>query len=94
LIVLALLLFTPPILTQSPEEGQKRVLVFYSLRKGMPIQDISERALQKNLSAGLAGHLDYYNEYIEVVRFPDPQYQVLIAWISSHALNTEREAPQ
>ncbi len=75
LLVLACLIFTSPIHAQSPVERQKRVLVIYSMRKSAPVTDISERVFQKNLSAGLAGHLDYYNEYIDVVRFPNPQYQ-------------------
>jgi hypothetical protein len=50
-------------------------LVLYSIREGAPVSDITERALQKNLIEGLTGQPDYYREYIDVVRFSDPQYQ-------------------
>jgi signal transduction histidine kinase/ABC-type uncharacterized transport system substrate-binding protein len=74
-LLLAWFLFTSPILAQSQVEVQKRVLVLYSIREGAPVSDITERALQKRLTEGLAGQPDYYREYIDVVRFPDPRYQ-------------------
>jgi signal transduction histidine kinase/ABC-type uncharacterized transport system substrate-binding protein len=74
-LLLAWFLFTSPVPAQSQMEVQKRVLVLYSLREGAPVSDITERTLQKRLIEGLAGQPDYYREYIDVVRFPDPQYQ-------------------
>jgi signal transduction histidine kinase/ABC-type uncharacterized transport system substrate-binding protein len=74
-LLLAWLLFTSPVPAQSQMEVQKRVLVLYSIREGAPVSDITERALQNRLIEGLAGNADYYREYIDVARFPDPQYQ-------------------
>jgi signal transduction histidine kinase/ABC-type uncharacterized transport system substrate-binding protein len=74
-LLLAWFLFTSPVPAQSQVEVQKRVLVLNSIREGAPVSDITERALQKSLIEGLAGQHDYYMEYIDVVRFPEPQYQ-------------------
>ncbi len=75
LVVLAcshLSLFTP---ARASEQAQKRVLVFYTARKDALAPVIAERALQKTLNEGLSDHLDYYSEYIDMARFPDPRYQ-------------------
>jgi len=56
-------------------ETQKRTLILYTLRKDLPFTGVLERVYQKTLSDGLAGRLDYYAEYIDVARFPEPGYQ-------------------
>src|SRR5262245_32194495 len=56
-------------------ETQKRTLILYTLRKDLPFTSVLERVYQKTLSDGLAGRLDYYAEYIDVARFPEPGYQ-------------------
>jgi len=72
--LLAWLLLSFPIPAQPEVKAQKRILVVSSLREGSPLSEISERALQKILNENFAGRSDYYREYIDVVRFPDPQY--------------------
>jgi hypothetical protein len=56
-------------------ETQKRTLILHTLRKDLPFIGVLERVYQKTLSDGLAGRLDYYAEYIDVARFPEPGYQ-------------------
>jgi len=60
---------------KADRETQKRALILYTLRKELPFTDALERVYQKTLSDGLAGRLDYYAEYIDVARFPEPGYQ-------------------
>ena len=55
--------------------AQKRVLVLHGLRIDAQTTIVAERAFQKILREGLEGHLDYYSEYIDLVRFSDPGYQ-------------------
>ena len=62
-----------------PVEGasaqeQKQVLVVYSARRDAQIVAIGERELPRILEKGL-GELDYYSEYIDQARFPEPAYQ-------------------
>ncbi len=54
---------------------QKRVLVLYSTRRDAQIVVVGERELPDILERGLSGGLDYYSEYIDQARFPDPDYQ-------------------
>jgi signal transduction histidine kinase len=55
-------------------QPQKQVLVLYSTRRDAQIVAIGERELPRILEKGL-GRLDYYSEYIDEARFPDPAYQ-------------------
>ena len=55
-------------------QPQKQVLVVYSTRRDAQIVTIGERELPRILEQGLA-NLDYYSEYIDDARFPDPAYQ-------------------
>jgi signal transduction histidine kinase len=54
---------------------QKRVLVLYSHRRDAQLPVVGERELPRLLAAGLSGGLDYYSEFIDLSRFPDPAYQ-------------------
>ena len=56
-------------------DGQKKVLVLYSTRQDTALPIVGERELPRILRAGLAGSVDYHTEYIDVARFPDPEYQ-------------------
>jgi signal transduction histidine kinase len=51
------------------------VLVLYSTRRDAQIAVIGERELPRVLENGLPNGLDYYSEYIDRARFPDPAYQ-------------------
>jgi len=56
--------------------GQKQALVLYSTRRDAQIAVVGEREFPRVLEAGLAEGLDYYSEYIDGGRFPDPEYRV------------------
>lgn len=57
---------------------QKQVLVLYSTRRDSQIAIIGERELPKVLDDGLPQDLDYYSEYIDQGRFPDPSYKAAV----------------
>jgi signal transduction histidine kinase len=59
---------------QTPS-GQKQVLVLYSTRRDSQIAIVGERELPRILADGLTENLDYYSEYIDQARFPDPSYK-------------------
>jgi two-component sensor histidine kinase len=54
---------------------QKQVLVLYSTRRDSRIATVGERELPRILDEGLSENLDYYSEYIDQGRFPDPSYK-------------------
>jgi signal transduction histidine kinase len=54
---------------------QKDVLVVYSTRRDSQIAIVGERELPRILSEGLTENLDYYSEYIDQARFPEPSYK-------------------
>src|SRR5262245_3502690 len=54
---------------------QKQVLVLYSTRRDAQIALIGERELPRILDKGLNNEVDYYSEYIDSVRFPNPKYR-------------------
>jgi signal transduction histidine kinase len=56
--------------------SQKQVLVLYSTRRDAQIAVVGERELPRILDEGLHEDLDYYSEYIDRGRFPDPEYHV------------------
>jgi signal transduction histidine kinase len=54
---------------------RKSVLVLYSTRRDAQIVSIGERELPRDLEAGLGQSPDYYSEYVDRARFPDPEYR-------------------
>ena len=58
------------------EEHHKQVLVLYSTRRDVEFSIIGERELPRVLDVGLERELDYYSEFIDSARFPDPSYGV------------------
>jgi len=64
--------------SQTLQQEQKRVLVFYAARREAPGVAALERELQTRLDTSLGGHLDYYGEYIDMARFPEPEYQAAL----------------
>jgi signal transduction histidine kinase len=54
---------------------QRSVLVLYSTRRDAQIVIVGERELPAALEAGYGQNLNYYSEYIDLARFPDPEYQ-------------------
>ena len=74
-LILALWELTAPPAAWAAQD-QKRVLVLYSTRRDAQIAIESERELPGILEQGLSEGLDYYSEYIDRARFPDPKYQL------------------
>jgi signal transduction histidine kinase len=62
--------------SDAAQDGQKRVLAFFAARQEGPAVVALERELQARLEAGLRGRLDYYGEYVDMARFPEPEYQL------------------
>ena len=54
---------------------QKQVLVLYSTRRDAQIAVVGERELPLILEKGLNNEVDYYSEYIDRARFPNPDYR-------------------
>ena len=52
----------------------KRVLVVNSFRFDEQFALVTGRELPKLLADGLAGGVDYYTEYLDFTRFPEPEY--------------------
>jgi len=50
--------------------------VLYSTRRDAEFSVVGEDELPRILDAGLGRDLDYYSEFIDVTRFPDPSYRV------------------
>jgi signal transduction histidine kinase len=69
----ALALAAPP-----PLPLQKQILVLYSTRRDAQIAVVGERELPQILDRGLDTRLDYYSEYIDRARFPEPEYRAAL----------------
>ncbi|HET7216782.1 MAG TPA: histidine kinase, partial [Vicinamibacterales bacterium] len=54
---------------------QRQVLVIYSTRRDAQASILGDRELPGILERGLGESLDFYSEYIDLGRFPDPGYQ-------------------
>jgi len=61
------------------QDAHKQVLVLYSTRRDGEFSSIGERELPRILDIGLDRNLDYYSEFLDVTRFPDPAYQIAFA---------------
>jgi signal transduction histidine kinase len=87
LLTVALLVPHPAAARVAPKQEQfegvaqqhKRVLVLYSTRRDSEFSTVGERDLPRLLDVGLERELDYYSEFIDAARFPDPAYQVAFA---------------
>jgi signal transduction histidine kinase len=76
-LLAALVILGPAALaaTAYAQTDQKRVLVLYSTRRDGQFSIIGERELPRILDAGLSGNLDYYAEFIDLARSPEPGYR-------------------
>jgi signal transduction histidine kinase len=61
-----------PVDTARSADRQKQVLVLYSTRRDAQIAVVGDRELPRILGKGLSGGLDFYSEFIDQTRFPDP----------------------
>jgi signal transduction histidine kinase len=73
--ILVVVLELTPAGFASAQDQHKQVLVLYSTRRDAQFATIGERDLPRILDTGVGGELDYYSEFIDVGRFPEPSYQ-------------------
>ena len=65
-----------PVNAQAKVQAQpKKVLVLYSTRRDGEFSKLGESDLPRLLGDGLEGNLDYYSEFIDRARIPDPSYR-------------------
>jgi|SoiMethySBSTD1v2_1073268.scaffolds.fasta_scaffold03879_9 signal transduction histidine kinase len=57
------------------QSTHKQVLVLYSTRRDAQFAILGESELPRILDVGLARDLDYYPEFIDISRFPEPGYR-------------------
>lgn len=57
-------------------DPHKKVLVLYSTRRDAQFSIVGEAELPRILDDGLERNLDYYPEFIDLARFPDPSYKL------------------
>jgi signal transduction histidine kinase len=63
-----------PAITAYAEREHQQVLVLYSTRRDSEFSMAGESALPRILDAGLERNVDYYSEFIDLTRFPEPDY--------------------
>jgi signal transduction histidine kinase len=71
-------LAVPALSAQTDHNTQKRVLVFTALRNEAALPALVERDVLQVLHSGLAGHVDYYSESIDLARFQEADYQLAL----------------
>ncbi len=74
-VVIFLLACCAPTRTADAQSDHKQVLVLYSTRRDAEFSLVGESELPRTLEAGLGSDLDYYSEFIDITRFPDPIYK-------------------
>lgn len=74
--VLVLAHAAPPAASAGAQDEHKQVLVLYSTRRDAEFAVVGETELPRILDAGLDRNLDYYPEFIDLTRFPDPAYKL------------------
>jgi len=57
------------------QDAHKQVLALYATRRDSEFAIIAESQLPRSLDVSLGRNLDYYSEFIDAARFPEPQYQ-------------------
>jgi signal transduction histidine kinase len=77
-IALALVACGAGMLAAPPADQQKQILVLYSTRRDAQIAVLGERELPQILDKAFQAHLDYYSEYIDRARFPEPEYRAAL----------------
>ena len=61
--------------TTHAQSDHKEVLVLYSTRRDAQFSVVGEAELPRILDLGLSRDLDYYSEFIDITRFPEPAYR-------------------
>jgi signal transduction histidine kinase len=65
--------------TVRAQQDHRQVLVLHATRPDAQFSLIAEGELPRALNAEFDGNLDYYSEFIDVVRFPDASYRAAFA---------------
>lgn len=65
-----------PVASAGTQDEHRAVLVLYSTRRDAQFSIVGEAELPRILDAGLDRNLDYYPEFIDLTRFPDPAYKL------------------
>ena len=60
--------------TAGAQDRQISVLALHKARREAPVPAAADAILQRVLGEGLSGRLDYYSEYMDLPRFPEPAY--------------------
>jgi signal transduction histidine kinase len=79
LLLAAALLSLAPQVAGPADDRQHQVLVVYTTRRDAQLALIGERELPRVLEDGLGRKLDYYAEFVDPARFPDPRYQTALS---------------
>lgn len=76
LFIAALLLFGPLAVEHArTQPAEKRVLALYSTRRDGQFSIVGERDLPRILQSSISNTVDYYAEFIDLSRSPDPGYR-------------------
>src|SRR5262245_59597309 len=73
LLVCVLVALMPPL--AAAQVPGKRVLLLYSHEREMPMYAGFDRALRTRLQSGVAQPIEFYTEYLDLMRFPDPLHR-------------------
>lgn len=65
--------------TVRAQQAHRQVLVLHATRPDAQFSLAAEGELSRTLNAEFDGNLDYYSEFIDVVRFPDAPYRAAFA---------------
>jgi len=65
--------------TASASKPKKRILLVYSHDKLLPAQELSEKGIRSITQSNSAFEIELFHEYLDVVRFDQPEYQETLA---------------
>ena len=60
------------------QDRQLSILALHSTRRGAPAAAELDATLERTLLQSLAGRLDYYSEYVDLARFPEPHHEAAL----------------
>src|SRR5687768_5340974 len=61
------------------QDDHRRILALHASRRDAQISTVAETELPRVLDAGLGRRVDYYSEFIDLTRFPEPASQSAFA---------------
>lgn len=69
---------------------QKQVLVLHAVRRDAQIASLGDSKLPRMLDRGLPDTIDYHAEYLDLPRFPQPEYQAALRDFLRHKYEANR----